>query len=74
MDLTNVTLTFDDAVSPLPEDDPFVSGTFKPANYTDFIGDNNWSSPASVPPYGDPALGQGLNVFNGTDPNGTRSL
>lgn len=74
-DITNVTVTLDDAaISPLPAGDPLVSGTFKPANYTDQFGDDNWPSPAPVPPYGDPALGQGLNVFNGTDPNGTWSL
>ncbi|MEH7755174.1 hypothetical protein V7457_29500 [Bacillus toyonensis] len=74
-DMTNITLTLDDAaVNPLPENDPVISGTFKPANYTDLIGDDNWPSPAPVPPYGDPALGQGLNVFNGTDPNGIWNL
>ncbi|MBD2823056.1 hypothetical protein ID852_20900, partial [Xenorhabdus sp. 42] len=41
-DITNVTLTLDDAVSPLPAGDPLVSGTFKPANYTDDIGNDNW--------------------------------
>ncbi|OTW39958.1 hypothetical protein [Bacillus thuringiensis] len=74
-DIANITLILDDdAVSPLPAQDPVVSGSFKPANYTDSSGDDNWPSPAPVPPYGDPALGQGLNLFNGTDPNGTWSL
>ncbi|OOR04432.1 hypothetical protein BW897_32030 [Bacillus cereus] len=73
--IINVTLILDDdAANPLPEADPLVSGTFKPANYTDISGDDNWPAPAPVPPYGDPALGQGLNVFNGTDPNGTWNL
>jgi subtilisin-like proprotein convertase family protein len=73
--ITNVTLILDDdAVNPLPAGDPLVSGTFKPANYPDEPGDDNWPAPAPVPPYGDPDLGQGLNVFNGTDPNGIWSL
>ncbi|HDR5354048.1 TPA: hypothetical protein QCS32_005847 [Bacillus thuringiensis] len=73
--IANITLILDDdAVNALPEDNPVVSGTFKPANYADDPGDDNWPFPAPVPPYGDPALGQGLNVFNGTDPNGTWSL
>lgn len=74
-DITNVTLILDDdATNALPKDDPVVSGTFKPANYPDNPGNDNWLPPAPVPPYGDPALGQGLNVFNGTDPNGTWNL
>lgn len=74
-DITDVTLILDDdAVNALPEDDPVVSGTFKPANYVDNPGNDNWPFPAPAPPYGDPALGQGLNVFNGIDPNGTWSL
>ncbi|WP_142343272.1 hypothetical protein [Bacillus cereus] len=74
-DIINVTLILDDdAANPLPAEDPVVSGTFKPANYRDQFGNDNWPTPAPVPPYGDPALGQGLNIFNGTDPNGTWNL
>lgn len=73
--ITNVTVILDDdATNPLPGGTPVVSGTFKPTNYTDTLGGDNWPNPAPAPPYGDPALGQGLNVFNGTDPNGTWNL
>lgn len=74
--VTNVTLIFDDdAVNQLPENDLLVSGIYKPTNYTDgSSGGDNWPVPAPVPPYGDPILGQGLNVFNGTDPNGIWNL
>ncbi|PFK10677.1 collagen-like repeat preface domain-containing protein, partial [Bacillus cereus] len=50
-DISNVTLTFDDnALSPLPQLDQIVSGTFKPINYGGPIPDN-FPAPAPAPPY-----------------------
>ncbi|MFI8709270.1 proprotein convertase P-domain-containing protein [Bacillus sp. NPDC077411] len=67
LDINNVTLTFDDDASEfLPENAQIVSGTFKPTNYGS--GDT-FTAPAPNPPYG--SL---LNVFNGTNPNGTWNL
>ncbi|MFF2291115.1 proprotein convertase P-domain-containing protein [Peribacillus butanolivorans] len=66
-DINNVTLTFDDdAPTFLPDAAQIVSGTFKPTN---FGGADVFPAPAPIPPYG--SL---LNVFNGTNPNGTWSL
>jgi hypothetical protein len=62
-----VNLTLDDAAgSPLPDDGPLVSGTFKPFNSG--LADG---FPAPAPT---PLNGAALSVFNGINPNGTWSL
>ena len=70
-DITNITLTFDDAAALLlPNGDALTSGTFKPTNYTGNGGPTDvFPGPAPAGPYG--SL---LSVFNGTNPNGTWSL
>ncbi|PGM97968.1 hypothetical protein [Bacillus cereus] len=73
--ITNVTLTLDDiATNGLPFGALLTSGTFKPSNYSTSDGADNWPNPSPIPPYGDPALGQGLSVFNNTNPNGVWNL
>lgn len=64
-DIVSVTLTFDDnAVTQVPT--PIVSGMYQPTNLG---GGDVLPAPAPAPPYG-----SALNVFNGTNPNGTWSL
>ncbi len=64
-DIVGVTLTFDDdAATQVPT--PIVSGTYQPTNLG---GGDVLPAPAPAPPYG-----SALNVFNGTNPNGTWSL
>lgn len=72
-DVSNLTLTFDDAAAAfLPE--PLVSGTFKPTQ--DDNGCFLWTSPnVDLPPPAPPRpYGTVLAAFDGTDPNGTWSL
>jgi hypothetical protein len=71
-DVSNATITFDDAASDvLP--DPIVSGTFKPSQE-----DTGCATPTSNLPFPSQApggsYGSTLAGFNGTDPNGTWSL
>ena len=69
-DPTNAaTLTFDDAAASTLPASAFSSGTYKPTNIADGIGNDTWSSPAPGGPYG-----SALSVFNGTSPNGTWKL
>ncbi len=65
-DVSNLTLTFDDAGASLPQFDPLVSGTYRPTN---FGGGDAFPAPAPADPYG-----AALSVFNGTDPSGTWAL
>ena len=71
IDITNVTITFDDAASSsLPNGPTVTSGTFKPIDYNGNDGPNDtFPGPAPAGPYS--SL---LSVFNGTNPNGTWSL
>ena len=66
-DVTNVTLTLDDAAaSSLPDSTALATGTFRPTN----IGTGDaFAAPAPAPPHG-----TALSDFNGTTPNGTWSL
>lgn len=69
-----LTLTFDDAASPAPDETQLVSGTFKPTKGTNAFADTNpvpadFPAPAPPGPYA-----TSLAVFNGTSPNGTWSL
>ncbi len=67
-DISNVTLTFDDAAaSSLPNNSTITSGTYKPSNFGS--GTDTFSSPAPAGPYSST-----LSVFNGQNPNGTWSL
>jgi subtilisin-like proprotein convertase family protein len=67
LDVTGVTLTFDDAAATsLPDGNSLVSGTFKPSN----IGGAD-AFPAPAPAPGANIL---LSTFNGTAPNGTWAL
>jgi len=64
---SNVTLTFDDAAgSPLPDEDPFVSGTFKP---TQASGGDAPPAPAPAPPHGTT-----MSSLNGGSANGEWKL
>ncbi|MBI3853347.1 MAG: MBG-2 domain-containing protein, partial [Verrucomicrobia bacterium] len=67
----NVTVTLSDAAtSALPSSGSFVSGTYKPTDYTDSSpGGDNFPAPAPVGPYAG-----ALSAFNGTAPNGAWSL
>jgi hypothetical protein len=62
------TFTFDDAAaSPLPQDPPCPSGTYKPGGHS--TPGHNFPYPAPPDPY--PAdYPKVLSVFNGTQPNG----
>ena len=73
-DLSNVTLTLDDAATvSLPVDAALTAGTYLPTNSSSDIGA---SCPVDVFPAPAPAgpSGANLSVFNGTNPNGTWSL
>ncbi|GIV98402.1 MAG: hypothetical protein KatS3mg057_3059 [Herpetosiphonaceae bacterium] len=63
-DISNVTLTFDDAGSNLPDDCTIASGTYRPTDYVS--GD--------PPPPISGSYGTSLSVYNGLNPNGTWSL
>src|SRR6185369_6073769 len=64
--INNVTLTFSDSASVLPDSGQIVSGTFKP---TDFVSGDTFPAPAPAGPYA-----TSLSAFNGQSPNGTWSL
>jgi streptogramin lyase len=66
-----ITLNFDENASrSLPDNDPLVSGFYKPTNDAPGVGlTQELSPPAPGPPYG-----TSLNNFNGSDPNGTWKL
>jgi subtilisin-like proprotein convertase family protein len=67
LDVSGVTLTFDDAAAAgLPDSAQIVSGTFRPTNIG--AGDT-FPGPAPAAPYG-----AALTAFNGTNPNGIWSL
>ncbi len=66
IDVSDLTLTFEDGAAALPDFGPLVSGTFAP---TDFGGGDTFPAPAPLEPYG-----TALSDFNGTNPNGTWSL
>jgi subtilisin-like proprotein convertase family protein len=67
-DVTNVTLTFDDAAAAnLPDSGQIVSGAFRPSNFEAPV--NEWPGPAPAAPYGST-----LGTFTGIDPNGTWNL
>jgi subtilisin-like proprotein convertase family protein len=68
-DITNVTLTFDDAASSsLPDSTLIVSGSYRPTNFGSSI--DTFAAPAPAGPY----AANPLSVFNGANPNGTWSL
>ncbi len=74
-DVTNITLTFDDAAaSLLPDSTVLTTGTFRPSNYgTGEI----FPPPAPVAPYQSPATAgaaTSATVFGGINPNGLWSL
>jgi Bacterial Ig domain len=66
IDVSDLTLTFEDGATALPDFGPLVSGTFAPTNFGE--GDT-FPAPAPLAPYG-----TALSDFNGTNPNGTWSL
>ncbi len=66
IDVSDLTLTFEDGATALPDFGPLVSGTFAPTNFGE--GDT-FPAPAPLPPYG-----TALSDFIGTNPNGTWSL
>jgi subtilisin-like proprotein convertase family protein len=66
LDITNVSLTFDDAGPALPDSALLTSGTFRPTNFG--TGDV-FPAPAPGAPHG-----TALSDFAGSDPNGTWSL
>ncbi|NJN96401.1 MAG: S8 family serine peptidase [Anaerolineales bacterium] len=67
LDITNITLTFDDAAAAsLPDNTIITSGAYKPTNFG--TGDT-FPTPAPAGPYG-----SALSAFNGTNPNGTWQL
>jgi hypothetical protein len=57
----------DDALTPLPDVGPLVSGRYQPFDYDP--GTDSWPPPAPVP-----SGNVALSTFIGTDPNGTWSL
>ena len=67
VDVSGVTLTFDDGAPPLPGG-MLASGTYRPVNLEDGIPDV-FTAPAPAGPYG-----AALSAFNGLSPNGTWSL
>ena len=70
VDITNVTLRFDDAaLSFIPQAGPIVSGTFRPTDYVDNSPDDTLPAPAPAGPYA-----ANLAAFNGSAPNGTWAL
>ncbi|MEO7198201.1 MAG: proprotein convertase P-domain-containing protein [Solirubrobacterales bacterium] len=67
VDVTDATLTFDDAAAALlPDSTAITSGTYKP---TDFNAGDTFSTPAPPGPFV-----ASLAAFNGTAPNGTWQL
>ena len=65
-----ITLTFDqDAPRSLSDNDPLVSGFWKPTNRAPGESQTELITPAPPPIYG-----SSLNEFNGTNPNGTWKL
>jgi streptogramin lyase len=65
-----ITLTFDQsAARSLPDNDPLVSGIYKPTNNAPSESQTELIIPAPQSPYG-----TSLNNFIGTDPNGTWKL
>lgn len=67
LNVTNLTLTFDDAATnPLPRGGLLTSGTWRP---TDYEADASLPEPAPAGPYA-----SALAAFRGTDPNGTWQL
>jgi subtilisin-like proprotein convertase family protein len=70
--VSNVTLTFDDAAPGSLSAGPVASGTYRPTNLTDSasaVTPDVFPAPAPAGPFGST-----LSVFNGTDPSGTWSL
>jgi M6 family metalloprotease-like protein len=68
-DVSNVTLTFDDAAATSLSTVPLWPGTYKPTNLADGDGDDVYPAPAPASGYGST-----LSIFNGLSPNGTWSL
>jgi hypothetical protein len=67
-DLSNVTLTFDDAApTGLPDAGQIVTGIFTPTNIND--GADSFPAPAPAP-----SGGSALSIFNNTNPNGAWKL
>ena len=65
-----ITLNFDqNAARTLPDNDPLVSGFYKPTNNPPSESQTELISPAPPSPYG-----TSLSTFNGTNPNGTWKL
>jgi subtilisin-like proprotein convertase family protein len=74
-EVSNVTLTFDDAASG-PVTEPIASGSYQPTRTEDgcmnFAADNPFPGAPPNPPNG--PFGTALDEFNGTNPNGIWSL
>jgi subtilisin-like proprotein convertase family protein len=66
VDVSDATLTFDDAGAALPDSIAIASGTYQPTN---FEGTDTFSAPAPGGPYA-----SALAAFNGTTATGTWSL
>ncbi len=65
-----ITLNFDQsAARSLPDNDPLVSGFYRPTNNAPSESQTELITPAPPSPYG-----TSLGTFNGTDPNGTWRL
>ncbi len=65
-----ITLNFDEsAARSLPDNDPLVSGFYKPTNRAPSESQTELITPAPPSPYG-----TSLGAFNGSDPNGTWKL
>ncbi len=65
-----LTLRLDDeAATKLPEVSPLPSGTYRPANYNDGLGTDNFDTQAPIPTGNTP-----LKIFDGLDPNGEWQL
>jgi hypothetical protein len=72
--VVDVNLTFDDqAANQLPADVKFASGTYRPVDDDDDMGEAQpvdvWDAPAPTP-----TESTSLSTFNGIDPNGTWNL
>jgi subtilisin-like proprotein convertase family protein len=67
VDVTNTTLTFDDAAAGVvPDGGPVGNGSFKPSQ---FVAGDTFPAPAPAP-----SANTTLAAFNGTDPNGVWNL
>lgn len=66
---SGLTITFDDAASPMPSGSALTSTSYSPTNVADGEGSDTYSAPAPGSGYG-----SALSVFNSIAPNGTWNL